>query len=174
MDYQRNIVCICNVNRINQCIYVTMKLLIILFILNRKDNSKSELDGCKIPKIELLVCNFLEFVFFFLGDIISSFPLLLEASRFVFIPGPQDPGPENILPRPPLSRLATVEIRKKIPFAEFSTNPCRCVKSWSSDCTIFIQFIFQFSQFRNSPKIFEINCHTKCCRSQTLHYVDIS
>ena len=106
-----------------------MKLLIILFILNQKDNSKSELDGCKIPKIELLVCNFLEFVFFFLGDIISSFPLLLEASRFVFIPGPQDPGPENILPRPPLSRLATVEIRKKIPFAEFSTNPCRCVKN---------------------------------------------
>lgn len=76
-------------------------------------------------------------LFYFLGDIVSSFPLLLETSRFVFVPGPQDPGPENILPRPPLSRLATLEIRKKIPFAEFSTNPCRCVKSWSSDYTIF-------------------------------------
>ena len=30
------------------------------------------------------------------GALLSSFP---SSSRFVFVPGPQDPGPGNILPR---------------------------------------------------------------------------
>ncbi|XP_057308623.1 DNA polymerase epsilon subunit 2-like [Hydractinia symbiolongicarpus] len=60
-----------------------------------------------------------------LGDIVAEFTSLIETSRFVFIPGPQDPGPGNILPRPPLSKLLTEEIREKIPFAQFATNPCR-------------------------------------------------
>ena len=60
-----------------------------------------------------------------LGDIVAQFPPLLESSRFLFVPGPQDPGPGNIFPRPPISKMITEEICQKIPFAEFVSNPCR-------------------------------------------------
>ena len=32
-------------------------------------------------------------------SLISEFPSLKEKSRFVFVPGPRDPGPGPILPR---------------------------------------------------------------------------
>jgi len=60
-----------------------------------------------------------------LGDMIAKFPSLLESSRFLFVPGPQDPGPGNILPRPPISKMITEELCHKVPFAEFVSNPCR-------------------------------------------------
>ncbi|XP_028402077.1 DNA polymerase epsilon subunit 2-like [Dendronephthya gigantea] len=60
-----------------------------------------------------------------LADLISEYPSLVECSRFLFVPGPRDPGPGNILPRPPLPSCLTEEIRTKIPFAIFATNPCR-------------------------------------------------
>ena len=60
-----------------------------------------------------------------LANIIKLFPPLLENSRFIMIPGPQDPGPGNILPRPPISRLLIEEFIQAVPFAEFTTNPCR-------------------------------------------------
>ena len=60
-----------------------------------------------------------------LGNLIAQFPSLTETSRFLFVPGPQDPGPGNILPRPPLSALLTQDLRDKVPFCEFVSNPCR-------------------------------------------------
>lgn len=60
-----------------------------------------------------------------LGDMIAKFPSLVESSRFLFLPGPQDPGPGNILPRPPISKMITEELCNKVPFAEFVSNPCR-------------------------------------------------
>uniref|UniRef100_A0A8D0BMS0 DNA polymerase epsilon subunit n=1 Tax=Salvator merianae TaxID=96440 RepID=A0A8D0BMS0_SALMN len=46
-------------------------------------------------------------------------------SRFVFIPGSEDPGPGSILPRPPLTGNITEEFRQQVPFSVFTTNPCR-------------------------------------------------
>ena len=60
-----------------------------------------------------------------LADVISEFPSLVESSRFVFVPGPQDPGPGNILPRPPIPSCLTKEFQAKVPFVTFATNPCR-------------------------------------------------
>uniref|UniRef100_H2MC41 DNA polymerase epsilon subunit n=1 Tax=Oryzias latipes TaxID=8090 RepID=H2MC41_ORYLA len=47
------------------------------------------------------------------------------SSRFVFVPGPEDPGPANILPRPPLVQNITEEFSERVPFSVFTTNPCR-------------------------------------------------
>ncbi|XP_036203039.1 DNA polymerase epsilon subunit 2 isoform X5 [Myotis myotis] len=48
-----------------------------------------------------------------------------ESSRFVFVPGPEDPGFGSILPRPPLAESITNEFRQRVPFSVFTTNPCR-------------------------------------------------
>ncbi|XP_073673292.1 DNA polymerase epsilon subunit 2 [Garra rufa] len=47
------------------------------------------------------------------------------SSRFVFVPGPEDPGPGTVLPRPPLAENITEEFRQRVPFSVFTTNPCR-------------------------------------------------
>ncbi|KAF3831173.1 hypothetical protein GH733_002411, partial [Mirounga leonina] len=46
-------------------------------------------------------------------------------NRFVFVPGPEDPGFGSILPRPPLAESITNEFRQRVPFSVFTTNPCR-------------------------------------------------
>uniref|UniRef100_A0A8C1TSL6 DNA polymerase II subunit 2 n=1 Tax=Cyprinus carpio TaxID=7962 RepID=A0A8C1TSL6_CYPCA len=46
-------------------------------------------------------------------------------SHFVFVPGPEDPGPGMVLPRPPLAEHITEEFRQRVPFSVFTTNPCR-------------------------------------------------
>uniref|UniRef100_A0A8B9UBH7 DNA polymerase epsilon subunit n=1 Tax=Anas zonorhyncha TaxID=75864 RepID=A0A8B9UBH7_9AVES len=60
-----------------------------------------------------------------LADIICEYPSIHKSSRFVFIPGPEDPGPGSILPRPPLAENITEEFRQLVPFSVFTTNPCR-------------------------------------------------
>ena len=60
-----------------------------------------------------------------LSNLIAEFPSLLESSRFVFVPGPQDPGPGSILPRPPIPQSISEATREKVPFSMFTTNPCR-------------------------------------------------
>uniref|UniRef100_A0AAY4BST2 DNA polymerase epsilon subunit n=1 Tax=Denticeps clupeoides TaxID=299321 RepID=A0AAY4BST2_9TELE len=60
-----------------------------------------------------------------LADMISEFPSIHSSSRFVFVPGPEDPGPSAILPRPPLAEHITEEFRERVPFSVFTTNPCR-------------------------------------------------
>ncbi|KAK3859123.1 hypothetical protein Pcinc_034724 [Petrolisthes cinctipes] len=60
-----------------------------------------------------------------LGSLIASFPELVANSRFIFVPGPTDPGPSNIFPRPPLPRYVTEEIKKSVPTAIFTSNPAR-------------------------------------------------
>ncbi|XP_041615144.1 DNA polymerase epsilon subunit 2 isoform X2 [Vulpes lagopus] len=59
-----------------------------------------------------------------LADIICEYPNIHQ-SRFVFIPGPEDPGFGSILPRPPLAESITNEFRQRVPFSVFTTNPCR-------------------------------------------------
>ncbi|TRY54201.1 hypothetical protein DNTS_030465, partial [Danionella cerebrum] len=60
-----------------------------------------------------------------LADLICEFPSIHNSSRFVFVPGPEDPGPSSVLPRPPLAQNITEEFTQKVPFSIFSTNPCR-------------------------------------------------
>ncbi|CAM6105733.1 unnamed protein product [Calypogeia fissa] len=60
-----------------------------------------------------------------LGSMISDCPRIKQSSRFLFIPGPEDVGSANVLPRPPLPKYFTDEILKYIPNAEFGSNPCR-------------------------------------------------
>ncbi|XP_035576007.1 DNA polymerase epsilon subunit 2 isoform X2 [Canis lupus baileyi] len=59
-----------------------------------------------------------------LADIICEYPNIHQ-SRFVFIPGPEDPGFGSILPRPPIAESITNEFRQRVPFSVFTTNPCR-------------------------------------------------
>ncbi|NXD70707.1 DPOE2 polymerase, partial [Eolophus roseicapillus] len=60
-----------------------------------------------------------------LADIICEYPSIHKSSRFVFVPGPEDPGPGSILPRPPLAENITQDFRQLVPFSVFTTNPCR-------------------------------------------------
>ena len=60
-----------------------------------------------------------------LRDLILEFPSLVEHSQFLFVPGPLDPGPGNILPRPPIPSVLTSDITEHIPTAQFCSNPCR-------------------------------------------------
>ncbi|OBS64490.1 hypothetical protein A6R68_06975, partial [Neotoma lepida] len=60
-----------------------------------------------------------------LADIICEYPSIHQSSRFVFVPGPEDPGFGSILPRPPLAESVTKEFRQRVPFSVFTTNPCR-------------------------------------------------
>uniref|UniRef100_A0A8B9LBR7 DNA polymerase epsilon subunit n=1 Tax=Astyanax mexicanus TaxID=7994 RepID=A0A8B9LBR7_ASTMX len=60
-----------------------------------------------------------------LADLICEHPNIHNSSRFVFVPGPEDPGPSTILPRPPLAENITEEFRQRVPFSVFTTNPCR-------------------------------------------------
>eukprot|EP00095_Tigriopus_kingsejongensis_P007588 maker-scaffold417_size177606-snap-gene-0.41 protein:Tk07588 transcript:maker-scaffold417_size177606-snap-gene-0.41-mRNA-1 annotation:"hypothetical protein LOTGIDRAFT_218232" len=60
-----------------------------------------------------------------LGEMLEEFPDLVEKSKFIFVPGPSDPGFTNIFPRPPIPKCLSQELRNKIPGAEFVTNPCR-------------------------------------------------
>lgn len=60
-----------------------------------------------------------------LGDLMVQFPALINKSQFLFIPGPQDPGPGNILPRPPIPSVLTSDLTSRVPTAQFCSNPCR-------------------------------------------------
>ncbi len=60
-----------------------------------------------------------------LADLILEFPALVEHSQFLFVPGPQDPGPGNILPRPPILSVLTSDLTSRVPLATFCSNPCR-------------------------------------------------
>ncbi|XP_003962556.2 DNA polymerase epsilon subunit 2 isoform X1 [Takifugu rubripes] len=71
-----------------------------------------------------------------LADVICAHPNIHNSSRFLFVPGPEDPGPGAILPRPPLANHITEEFRQRVPFSVFTTNPCR-VQYCSQEILIF-------------------------------------
>lgn len=50
---------------------------------------------------------------------------LQESSRFVFVPGPADPGLGSILPQPSLPSYFTSELQQALPNAVFTSNPAR-------------------------------------------------
>jgi len=59
------------------------------------------------------------------ADLILEYPYIYKHAKFVFIPGPQDPGLGNALPRPPIPHFFTKKLRDKLPNVEFASNPCR-------------------------------------------------
>jgi DNA polymerase epsilon subunit 2 len=58
-----------------------------------------------------------------------------RGTRFIFIPGPNDPGAE-MLPRTPLTNYLTSDIAKDIPSVIMGTNPCR-VRHFSREIVFF-------------------------------------
>ena len=60
-----------------------------------------------------------------LANIITKFPNVAQNGRFVFVPGPQDPGITGALPRSPIPKYFTSTLRSKVKHAIFASNPCR-------------------------------------------------
>ncbi|XP_037280285.1 DNA polymerase epsilon subunit 2 isoform X2 [Rhipicephalus microplus] len=69
-----------------------------------------------------------------LAEMLHEFPLLIKHSRFIFVPGPRDPGLSNVLPRPGLPYQVTEPLRScggneaESTLAErchWVSNPCR-------------------------------------------------
>mmetsp|Transcript_92872 Transcript_92872/g.174848 ORF Transcript_92872/g.174848 Transcript_92872/m.174848 type:complete len:555 (-) Transcript_92872:80-1744(-) len=58
-----------------------------------------------------------------------------RGTRFVFMPGPKDPGAQ-LLPRPPLTAYLTADLAKDIPNVILTTNPCR-IRHFSRDLVFF-------------------------------------
>ncbi|KAL0341660.1 UNVERIFIED_CONTAM: DNA polymerase epsilon subunit B [Sesamum calycinum] len=71
-----------------------------------------------------------------LGKLIAAHQRLKEHSRFLFIPGPDDIGPSNVLPRCSLPKYITEELQSHIPNAVFSSNPCR-IKFYTQEIVFF-------------------------------------
>ena len=59
-----------------------------------------------------------------------------EHSKLVFVPGPNDPGPAAVFPRPPLPALLTQKLREMLPNAVFASNPCR-IQYYTQEVVIF-------------------------------------
>nr|XP_050028231.1 DNA polymerase epsilon subunit 2-like [Dermacentor andersoni] len=83
-------------------------------------------------------CALLKEGFKALADMLSEFPLLVKHSRFIFVPGPKDPGLSNVLPRPGLPRQVTEPLQPRGGAGEgeggagalaerchWASNPCR-------------------------------------------------
>lgn len=60
-----------------------------------------------------------------LTSLICKFPKISSEGRFVFVPGPNDPGMTGVLPRGPIPNYFTGSVRSKVKHAFFATNPCR-------------------------------------------------
>ncbi|KAJ7560741.1 hypothetical protein O6H91_04G143500 [Diphasiastrum complanatum] len=73
-----------------------------------------------------------------LGSLIAAHPRINQESKFLFIPGPGDPGPASVLPRPPIPDYFAREVMKHVPNAIFSSNPCR-VRYYSQEIVFFRQ-----------------------------------
>jgi co-chaperonin GroES (HSP10) len=60
-----------------------------------------------------------------LANLICKFPKIASEGRFVFVPGPNDPGLTGVLPRGPIPNYFTGAVRSKVKHAFFASNPCR-------------------------------------------------
>mmetsp|Transcript_20466 Transcript_20466/g.36796 ORF Transcript_20466/g.36796 Transcript_20466/m.36796 type:complete len:377 (+) Transcript_20466:66-1196(+) len=60
-----------------------------------------------------------------LTDVICKFPNVAKEGRFVFVPGPNDPGIAGVLPRGPIPNFVTSSLRSRVKHAILASNPCR-------------------------------------------------
>lgn len=56
-------------------------------------------------------------------------------TRFIFVPGPQDPGIKT-LPRPPLADYLTAGLAKAVPNVHVASNPCR-IRTYGKELVFF-------------------------------------
>jgi len=71
-----------------------------------------------------------------LAELLEDYPRLRQESRFVFIPGPGDPGLSAALPRPGLQPSVTGSMLAKVPNAHFASNPAK-IRYFSQDLVFF-------------------------------------
>ncbi|KAJ2785467.1 DNA-directed DNA polymerase epsilon, subunit B [Coemansia javaensis] len=60
-----------------------------------------------------------------LAQLIAGFPDIARQSRFVFVPGPNDPWGQGALPKPRIAEFFAQRLEGRLPHVTFSTNPCR-------------------------------------------------
>ena len=73
-----------------------------------------------------------------LANMIGNMPRLANDGKFVFVPGPMDPGMGHVLPRPPLPNYCTQSLRSKLQHVAFASNPCR-IRYFSKELVFFRQ-----------------------------------
>ena len=56
-----------------------------------------------------------------LANLICKYPAIATDGRFIFVPGPNDPGMSAMMPRPPIPNYFTGALRNKVPHAVFTT-----------------------------------------------------
>ena len=71
-----------------------------------------------------------------LAELLEDYPRLRQESRFVFVPGPGDPGLSAALPRPGLQPSVTGSMLDKVPRAHFASNPAK-IRYFSQDLVFF-------------------------------------
>jgi len=71
-----------------------------------------------------------------LAELLQDFPRLRQESRFVFVPGPGDPGLGCALPRPALQPSLVGDFMEKVPRAQFASNPVK-IRYYSQDLVFF-------------------------------------
>ncbi|KAK3249755.1 hypothetical protein CYMTET_40834 [Cymbomonas tetramitiformis] len=81
-----------------------------------------------------------------LGELIASFPRLMESAKFIFVPGPSDPSPSQAFPRPPLPACLTSSLSDSLgESAIIATNPCR-IRFFTQEIVIFREDLQQRMQ----------------------------
>jgi len=90
--------------------------------------SSTECGPQKIKSFKDLLKNF--------AEVLSEHQELANNSKFIFVPGPNDPGYASIYPRPPLPEFISQELTAKIPNCIMATNPCR-LQMYTQEVVIF-------------------------------------
>jgi DNA polymerase epsilon subunit 2 len=73
--------------------------------------SSTESGPQKIKSYKDLLKNF--------ADVLSEHQELANTSKFIFVPGPNDPGHASIYPRPPIPEFISQELVAKIPNCKY-------------------------------------------------------
>lgn len=71
-----------------------------------------------------------------LARLIDTYSTMKAHTRFVFVPGPNDPGLGHTLPQPALPSYFTGELQAVLPNAVFATNPCR-IRYFTREIVVF-------------------------------------
>ena len=81
--------------------------------------SSTESGPQKIKSFKDLLKNF--------AEVLSEHQELANNSKFIFVPGPNDPGYANIYPRPPLPEFISQELTAKIPNCKYHYINWQCI-----------------------------------------------